>query len=158
MISQAIVPYQRTLQEKLRETAKTAAAPASTPPTKASTPAEAAKLPSGTRYQTPDGSVYRLPAAAPGETKDRVAGQTYATPLGELKWTGTGWEPPKPQLCCPALEILNSRRARDSSAIQRRGSSTTVMAPRWRSNRPVGRSKMPIRRGIKLFSQALRRC
>ncbi len=46
---------------------------------------EAAKTGSGTKSVAP---------AAPSDPGQRKAGQTYSTPRGNLKWTGTGWVEP----------------------------------------------------------------
>lgn len=68
MISQAMAPFKRTPSQRMQDYVAGAGglgggeppkpAPVVTPPTKVSTPADANKLPAGTRYQTPDGKVY----------------------------------------------------------------------------------------------------
>jgi hypothetical protein len=55
----ALVPYQKTLAQSMEDTVRSMRpGPAIPPPIKVNTPADAAKLDAGTRYQTPDGKVY----------------------------------------------------------------------------------------------------
>lgn len=59
------------------------------------------RLPPGTLFTGPDGVPRRKPGAAPGAAlpgtvpppAQRKVGQTFDTPRGPMKWTGTGWMP-----------------------------------------------------------------
>lgn len=59
------------------------------------------RLPPGSLFTGPDGVLRRKPGAAPGAASpgtvpppaQRKVGQTFNTPRGLMKWTGTGWMP-----------------------------------------------------------------
>jgi hypothetical protein len=64
MISKSMAPFKRSIQQRTQDYLSTLGGgeskpgPAIAPPTKVTSPSDAAKLAPGTRYQTPDGKVY----------------------------------------------------------------------------------------------------
>ncbi len=55
----------------------------------------------------------------PPPVSERKAGQTYQTPKGPLKWTGTGWAEPGPPVSVPVSRFLQNKFRREGLAFAR---------------------------------------